>query len=53
MRAARIALSMHFYWVNMAPLSRGSAAVGFTTILGVALACDLPVRGATAVCLAA
>jgi hypothetical protein len=41
---ARSMLSSYFYWVNMAPLSRGSSATGLAVLVGSALACGLPVR---------
>ncbi len=43
---ARSILSLYFYWGNMAPLSRGTSATGLAVLVGLALACDLPVGAA-------
>ena len=37
-------LSIAFYWYNMIPLSRGSAAVGYTMILALFMAAGYEVR---------
>jgi len=44
-RTSDLILMLTFYWYNFMPLSRGSAAVGYTTMLGLflALGIDLPV----------
>ena len=43
-KLAHIVLGLYFYWTNMGPLTRGSAAVGLCVLVGLAIACDLPVR---------
>ncbi|EGC40514.1 hypothetical protein DICPUDRAFT_146678 [Dictyostelium purpureum] len=36
-------LALTFYWYNFMPLSRGSAALGFTTLLGLFLSLDIQI----------
>ena len=43
-RLAFAVLGLYYFWVTLGPLSRGSAAVGLAALVGMALACDLPVR---------
>ncbi|KAG1347909.1 suppressor of RPS4-RLD 1 [Cocos nucifera] len=38
-------LRMTYYWYNFMPLSRGSAAVGYTVLLGLFLAANMEVTG--------
>ncbi|CAK7337777.1 unnamed protein product [Dovyalis caffra] len=38
-------LRMTYYWYNFMPLSRGSAAVGFTVLLGLLLAANMEFTG--------
>ena len=42
-RLAHLCLTSYYYWVNMGPLTRGSAAVGLAVLVGSSLACNLPV----------
>jgi hypothetical protein len=39
-------LAITFYWYNFMPLTRGSAAVGFTTMLGLFLSVDIDITAA-------
>lgn len=43
-RLVRWVLLLYFYWVNMAPLSRGSAAVGLGGLVSHCLACGISPR---------
>lgn len=45
-RLAHAVLASYFYWTNMGPLTRGSAAVGLCVLVGMSLACKLPVCAA-------
>lgn len=42
-KLAHLVLASYYYWVNMGPLSRGSAAVGLCVLVGMSLACGLPI----------
>ncbi|KAM9971524.1 hypothetical protein ACTFIW_011503 [Dictyostelium discoideum] len=40
---SELILCLSFYWYNFMPLSRGSAALGFTTLLGLFLSLDITI----------
>lgn len=40
---AHAALTFIFYWYNFMPLARGTAAVGYITLLGIFLAAGMPI----------
>ena len=40
---AKRVLQFVYYWYNFMPLARGTAAVGYTTILAMFLAADMPI----------
>ena len=42
-KAAEAILHYAYYWYNFMPLARGSAAVGYTTILSLFWALDMPI----------
>lgn len=44
--AAEAILKYAYYWYNFMPLARGSAMVGYTTILSLFLAAGMPVSAA-------
>lgn len=41
---AEAILLLAYYWYNFMPLARGTAAVGYITILGLFLAAGMPVN---------
>ncbi|KAK9842872.1 hypothetical protein WJX74_003734 [Apatococcus lobatus] len=45
-RAAEAILKYAYYWYNFMPLARGSAMVGYTTILSLFLAAGMPISAA-------
>ena len=45
-KAAQAILQYAYYWYNFMPLARGSAMVGYTTILSLFLAAGMPISAA-------
>ena len=45
-QAAEAILKYAYYWYNFMPLARGSAMVGYTTILSLFLAAGMPLSAA-------
>lgn len=44
MRVTELILSVFYFWVVMAPLTRGSAATGYAALFAMALAAQIPLR---------
>lgn len=44
---SRLILHLSFYWYNFMPLSRGTAAVGYTVLVGLFLSCDTEIDART------
>jgi len=44
---SRLILHLSFYWYNFMPLSRGTAAVGYTVLIALFLSCDTEIDIAT------